>query len=596
MKSMRAFGNTWLLTAAVIGGACTPAEDDEASRQAILSRTAAAIASDALSDSPTSDFLSAQGRISARVTQEQRAYAGSFALGAGRGSVLVKDVGLRQARAEAAVALDIVLDREREDDAASAQHSLDILLTQIKTIDPGATSCSALGIKADRCVTALLILEVQRSRPSAPALPVGESDAGQPTEAGASPTDAARPTGASEAGVAPGPDKLPTGSSGDGTCSASVDAPASLCASADPFEPNNQRKAARPVEIKNGCGILSARSDQSDDDVYSFTSERSDPVALRLGYTAVGNTDLKASVYDFNDAFVASAALTRSMPTEQEGVVFQTVANRSYTATIGGNATACQPYTLSLQTNYCTDAYEDNEDAASARELKFNEQGVVEIDATVHSLDDDNYFFNTPKGDPILVTGTYAVPSADGADLDIAAYTRTDSFLWSHQKARAGLEEVMRGWIDSQGPSGFIRLYVDASKGQCTPYKLKIEAAACTDAYEDNDNSSTLAPLTAGQDHKATIISKDDDHYDLTQFAGKPGSCTVTFSLPATSAQTIKVSAYTRTDSFIDSASTSAGTGDKTLTVSWTTEDIRRLIVDASSYDCQPYTLRCQAN
>lgn len=599
MNVMRRPGGAWLLSGAVavIAAACTVVQDDDDEDDlSLLMRSPSAIAADALSETPSKEYASMHGRVASRVTKERQTYLASFPLGASRGSALVSDPRIRQARAEAAAALNVALDRSREDDAASAQQGIDALHAQVTAIAPGATSCSVLGARAERCVVALLIIEVQRSQLNAnPATPpMVDAGTSPPLDAGPSSPDPADPVEGGAAAVDPTTTASDPAST-SGACTASVDAPASLCAMPDAYEPNDSESAARELSLQDNCGVVAARLDK-DEDHFAFVPERSDPVRVQLAYTAVGDADLNTAVYDFNGSFEGSAESTRTTPSETEAFVFRAVANRRFTARVrGGTAATCQPYHLSVNTAYCADAYEDNDTSATAAELQLDAAGVVELNASSHHIDEDFYQVVVPKSDPIRVTASYAVP-ADGADLSLSVYSRVDTFLASHDKTRNALEETMSAWVDAEGANALYRIRIRAQGGDCTPYKLKLEAAACTDPFEDNDNDQTLAAIALGEDHTATIIGGDEDHYDVSALAGRAGSCTVSFALPASSKQVLALSAYSASGTFVTSADMTAGSGDKTLTVTWSDDDVRDLRVRATSHDCQPYTIRCQAN
>lgn len=190
MTSAR-WSTTWWVLCVLALAACSddPKGDGNAQpRSPLLDRAASAIAADALNEAPSADFTAARARLMADVPTADRSHARSFVLGAGRGSAVVGDIRLTSARRAAAASLGAFLDATKESDGALAQVSMDALLAEVQRRLPGATSCEALGAKADDCTAAFLILEVQRSE--------------APRDAGAPPADGGTPDGG-DAGTAP---------------------------------------------------------------------------------------------------------------------------------------------------------------------------------------------------------------------------------------------------------------------------------------------------------------------------------------------------------------------------------------------------------
>jgi len=157
----------WLvLPGLVLACACSDGDGEGVSqeRASILNLTSGQIATFALSDTPSADFVAARQRVQRRLPAERVSYSRGFALGPNRGAAMVSDVAFRDARTLAARALGTTVSENKAADAVSAQASIDTLLAELIRIAPGASSCGALPApKSDSCALALIILEVLRS-------------------------------------------------------------------------------------------------------------------------------------------------------------------------------------------------------------------------------------------------------------------------------------------------------------------------------------------------------------------------------------------------------------------------------------------------
>ncbi|HEX5657547.1 MAG TPA: hypothetical protein VFX59_10150 [Polyangiales bacterium] len=164
-------------------------EPRQEGRATILNASAAMIAANALSDSPSDDFRVARSRVEGGVSRDDTSYARGLSLGAGKAASVAADQRVTTTRRTAAKALGATLDPAKEVDVASTQQSLDALLSAVQAIAPAATTCNELPSgKAEACAIAFLILEVRRSEGL-----LTTPDAGAPIN-----TDAG-----SDAGVAP---------------------------------------------------------------------------------------------------------------------------------------------------------------------------------------------------------------------------------------------------------------------------------------------------------------------------------------------------------------------------------------------------------
>ncbi|MEY4512659.1 MAG: hypothetical protein RLZZ450_4781 [Pseudomonadota bacterium] len=157
----------WLaLMGLVLASACSDGDGENISkgRASVLSLSAGQIATFALSDSPSADFVAARQRVKQQLPAERVTYARAFALGPTRGAAMVSDATFRQSRDAAAIALGTTIDQNKALNAATAQTTIDTLLAELIKVAPGATSCDALPApKKDACAFALIIMEVLRS-------------------------------------------------------------------------------------------------------------------------------------------------------------------------------------------------------------------------------------------------------------------------------------------------------------------------------------------------------------------------------------------------------------------------------------------------
>jgi hypothetical protein len=394
-------------------------------------------------------------------------------------------------------------------------------------------------------------------------------------------------SGGSDGGPASNPSALPE------SCTGELPSP-TACVLPDPAE----TPGTTPLELKvDTCGLVNTTMTEGDEDVFRFTATKSDPVLVELTYTTDKASELNYRIENQKEEYVASNTNSRSALTEQAWSTFVADAAFSYTVDVSGSKVgACQPYALRVNTLYCTDAHEDNDSKTAATKLAWAADQTVSVDATMFTGDDDFFEVIAPKSDPIALTGSYTVSATSVADLSWRAEGSTDNYLTSDTNARKGTTEEWSSWVTPDAAGAVVRVNVSnsGSSTQCVPYKLKLDAAGCTDTYEDNDEESSAKPVPLDQDVSATIIYGDDDYYSVTALP-QAGLCTVTYTAAAGSSRNLTARLESSTGSYLTSGNTTINGETHVLTIKWADPAATLQLSAAQGSGCAPYTIKCVA-
>jgi hypothetical protein len=400
-----------------------------------------------------------------------------------------------------------------------------------------------------------------------------------------------RPARREDAAVDAGPPTLAAGQN----CSAALSPPdEQVCLQPDPSEPNEQRAPAQ-LTLDPGCASLVARAADKDEDAFRFSTPKADPVSLELSYRDARRADLGFEVVDAQGQLVTRTDETRSADSEFESTIMLATAKAQYDLRVKGTYLGdCVAYALRVNRNWCTDAYEDNDSPARATQLAWNGKSV-ELEATSSRFEADYYEFTPEKADPVLITGSYEVDATSNLQLRRVLSNITGLNAIDAPGQRVGTKEEWRHWLRSDTPHYIVQ--IAASGDGCALYGLRIDATACTDAFEDNDGQASAAPLTPGQQLSANVFAGDDDFFSASMLAAS-GHCTLQYDVAPGSAQQLRIDVFSKTAGVIASAQGQpAPGGSQSVTVSWTDRlpsvlDVRAQLPDS----CQSYRLRCDSD
>jgi hypothetical protein len=379
-------------------------------------------------------------------------------------------------------------------------------------------------------------------------------------------------------------------------CSGMLLPPTEACLRGDFAEPNDQDD---PVLIESDplCGYVQANVSPDDlSDGYAFATAKSDPVRIELSYHAQSSAILQQVIYDTVGHSLSAETGERASPNQALQAVIQTTADARYTVRVSdvGDGESCQSYTLRVDPQFCTDNHEDNDDVEHATRLTWDAHEQASTQGTVYEGDDDYFEVTTTRADPVLLTGRYSASAGSTVQVRRTIYDGAGSVTSSTTGERKQATEPFTHWLPAPTKASVIRTLLAASGSGCASFELSLDAAACTDAFEDNDKPTDAAPLTLGSDIKATMFWADDDYYALPSLGS--GMCSVTYEIPSGKTQQAALRVYDGSGSVVAYDSSGELNGRvKTLRATWTDHAALSVVVTADDSDyCQPYTLRCE--
>lgn len=452
--SLKPGNRTWWLTAGLTAmvslSACGDSEPSgpsgETVRASVLGRAVADIVAVGLSVSADAEFSEARGRVTRDVSTATRTRTGSLPLARTKIPALLADQDFKAARADAAQALGATLDPTLEDDEASAQQTIAILLAQMEALSPGATTCADLRDRADACVVTLLIIEVKRSEGrSAPSM----RDAGAVVV-----SDASTST-------------TPEGSAKDGG------APA-VTGCSDPYEKNDSIATASPLSFDTtNKASLQANVDQRGPDYYALMPVRRDPVLITASYsTAPALAWLSMSARDTTGTTQWIKGPQKEAPSATlSGWLMPTKVGAAHHIELERVTGSCIPYTLDVDLNGCTDAYEDNDYEEQAKPIV----GDQEHAATIIGGDNDWYDVSAVTATKGSCTLRYTLAKASDLGLSVTLYDTAGETITLVNATGTGVDKsnVVR-W--SGKTPGKLRVENGWTAIACLPYTLRCSA------------------------------------------------------------------------------------------------------------------------
>lgn len=239
----------------------------------------------------------------------------------------------------------------------------------------------------------------------------------------------------------------------------------------DQYEDNDTSSTPAQITLTNSKATVLASIQQGDDDWYTFTTAKADPVQTQVSYTrpAVDTTALQLFAQDATGTTVASDTSARSMPSQTLSTLWESVAGAAYRMQVTSNgANVCAPYQMAINSIVCTDAFEDNDTAQTPSTLpKASSQN-----ATISSLDPDFYKLTSPAATGSC-TVTYTVAGTSSQQLQIFLTDATGTTIASDTAARTGASQTLTtSWVSGQVP---VILQVVGSVTDCQAYTVSCQ-------------------------------------------------------------------------------------------------------------------------
>ena len=374
------------------------------------------------------------------------------------------------------------------------------------------------------------------------------------------------------------------------------EAPPTECFDLDPTEPNDKDDPAT-LPLDTGCGYLEANISAGDEDGFAFTTLRSDPVLIELSYWASGEADLEQTIFSPTGSLLAEKRTTRTGEGEDLRSVIQSAADARYVVRVrdSGSSKSCQSYALRVDPLYCSDDYEDNDSLATAARLPWDLNERAAVVGALLDTDEDFFEVTTVRADPVHLTGSYSADATSTVQMSRKIYDGAGTLQTSASGSRDTDTETFSHWLPAPAKGSVLRTRLTGTGSGCATYDLQLDGAACTDAYEDNDNASEAVELAVGSDTDVTIYRTDEDHYALPVLAA--GSCTLSYEVPTGRSGQLQLALYDGAGSLVKDKTGGELAGMmRTLKVSWTGNEVVRIkVVLGEPGYCQPYTLRCDA-
>jgi hypothetical protein len=247
----------------------------------------------------------------------------------------------------------------------------------------------------------------------------------------------------------------------------------------DTYEDNDDFAHAAPIAltaVSNSTGGTSTASfnatiDGLDDDWYSFTAPKADPVSVSVTYArpVADTVTLSLTNYDNTDGYVVEDHTSRSTTSQTLTTVWEaSAAGAVYNTLIRSDTEGvCAAYQVQMNGLWCTDAYEDNDSFATAVTLP---SGAATISPTITQLDDDYFQIASPAASGSC-TVSYTVASGSTQQLQLTLYDTTQGYVSEDHSTRSGLSQTLTAtWSGSDTAPTYA--LVEASDQSCISYTI----------------------------------------------------------------------------------------------------------------------------
>lgn len=230
---------------------------------------------------------------------------------------------------------------------------------------------------------------------------------------------------------------------------------------------------ADPTELAfdvTSRAALSAALVEPNVDRYDFAVVRADPVYVSGRFnTGPALSQLSLEVDDEYGAAVWVQGQGQPSPSGRlAGWLFPRSKGARYDLTFEALGGACIPYTLEVDLDGCTDAFEDNDSSAEAKPLSARQ----DYSAKVIAGDDDFYDVRAITGPRRSCTLSYSVSELGNRGLIVAAFTESGQLIASVDASGQFDKTNIISWTE---PVATLR--VSATDGQvCQAYALRCVA------------------------------------------------------------------------------------------------------------------------
>jgi len=157
----------------------------------------------------------------------------------------------------------------------------------------------------------------------------------------------------------------------------------------DALEDNDTPAQATQLDLKAHARFdIAGNLFTGDDDFFGFTVQHHDPVLVEGKYSAAANDTLNANLEIINAAGQAVSTDYAQRTTLTETVrtwLLPAAASDVFHARLYASGTGCVPYALTVDSDACTDAHEDDDDFSAAKALPAGDM----LSARIFHGDDD---------------------------------------------------------------------------------------------------------------------------------------------------------------------------------------------------------------
>jgi len=258
-----------------------------------------------------------------------------------------------------------------------------------------------------------------------------------------------------------------TGDAATGTDGGSTVDLTTVCNGADQYEPNNTQGTAKALPLNaKGVADIGAGVTQADGDFYSFVTPKADPVTVTVAYTAPVGDSTQLTLKAVNQAVAEQGrdTTTRTGTSQTLLVNFEATAGGTFAAEVNSDNATCMAYELKIDAQVCTDAFEDNDDAAHPATLPTGVQN-----ATISALDVDWYKLTAPATAGSCVV-SYTVPAANTQQVAVILMNSASSEIMRDTTQRTGTTGTLTvNWTVADAPA---LVKVVANDDFCTSYTI----------------------------------------------------------------------------------------------------------------------------
>ena len=289
----------------------------------------------------------------------------------------------------------------------------------------------------------------------------------------------------------------------------------------DALEDNDSMATAATVSSGQIAGLFACPNDE---DWYRVPVANNQIIDARIRFLDVtGNIDLR--LYDSAGRQIG-ASLSGS---DDERVTFSTPAAGDYFLRVllvesDDDQTPGNGYTLELDTTSpCTDAFEDNDDRATAAWL------VSGMQSGLTACPSDEDWYRVEVGDNQLIVFNALFSHAEG-NVDLRLYDGRGAQVAA---ALSGTDNERIAYTSLNSGPHFLRVLLAGNDGDPpgVTYDLDVSLGApCTDVLENNDSFDGAYTLGSGNFTNLVSCPNDEDWYEIDATAGSTVTVALSFT------------------------------------------------------------------